>query len=176
MTIIDQRKRKIPITFCLPPDFPYSPPKWNAEIFREMKFHWIHLQSHLYEIVEGHQKVLPSYDRFWKEFEEIDSNLNVIDPKHPSLSSKHRIVEFSSSMWIRIEHKFGSQKSRPLIEFKGPEEEKRSLSQKYQSRIRQWDYEKSYRENLEIILEKKFPPKSKSEDIEALECGKSCSR
>ena len=163
VALSDQKQRKIEIRFDLPPNFPYSKPTVTSNLPIQIAFDWDPQTTTLLSIIEKYETALPSFDDLWTQLEDIDKNCYVIDPRKPTLNCCMRLLYLSPQLWCQIEVKPLRVSFKPIIKFKGADQKKREMQQKFE-RNGHWDQELTIRKNLENILELKLPKKPEEDD------------
>lgn len=162
------KKRTINVKFNIPDNFPNDPPTVTSDLPTEISFDWNQNKSKLSDILTIIQKEMPSYENLWNELEDLDRNTIVIDPHKPSLKSCYRLVFINKQLWVYIETKTAG--FRPLIKFKGAEKCKREFQQNYEQKCIEWDSSFTIRQNLEKILDIKFPQRGIDNVEVEIEC------
>ena len=171
VTLNDEKGRKIEIRFDLPTNFPYSPPNVTSNLPAQVTFGWDSQVTKLCDIVSKYSNVIPSFDLLWTQLEDIDANTYVIDPRKPTLNCCMRLLYLNPQLWLQIEMKPLRPSWRPIIKFKGADQLKREMQQKYETNVSKWDQSKSIRVNIENILEMKLPKRAKEiEENNEIEC------
>ena len=171
VALFDEKKRKIEIRFDLQHNFPYSPPTVTSNLPISISFEWDPQKTTLASIVDNYEKALPSFDLLWTQLEDLDNNCYVIDPRVPTLNCCMRLLYISPQLWCQIELKPLMPQWRPKIKFKGADQLKREMQQKYETNVSLWDPNAKIRENIEKILGIKLPKREDdNEDNNEIEC------
>jgi len=170
VTLLDQKSRKIDIVFGLQNDFPRSPPIINSDLPIQIQFEWDQYKSTLKSIVDKHKEAIPLFSPFWEQFEDIDKNTRVIEPRNPPRSSNTRLIYISPQLWVFIEVNPKRPFFRPNVKFKGSEQLRIEKQRDFDEKAIQWNPSISLRKNMEIIMGMVFPPPIFDEEDEDFEC------
>jgi E3 ubiquitin-protein ligase FANCL len=168
----DESGRRIEIQFSLPNAFPRVGPKVTSNLPLPVPFEWDPQQSRLSEIVDRHRELIPTFDPFWKQLEDIDREAFVIEPRDPSLDCCFRRIVVTSQVEIQIEvdpiHPF----IPPKVSFIGATVQSSEMRKLFDSRIRDWQTGASLKANLENALGIDLPAKE-ADDItmSSFDCG-----
>lgn len=117
-------------------------------------------------------KELSNYQLFWDVMDDFDSHVWVLEPQHPSRSSRVRriAVQEHCTMHIKISHT--DPMSQCEVEFMGQDKVVEPLRTKLHARLDSWDIKRYPRDNLQRLLEITFPhPQTSSKDDFKVECG-----
>jgi len=117
---------------------------------------------------------LDVYQDIWDIFDDIDNNVWVIEPTYKSRDILYRRISIGSHCSLLITIQLECPRAIPKCEFLGSDSIIQPLRLKMSNNADKWDYNKMVRENLEIIMDMKFPSavSMQNEDsVNNLECG-----
>jgi E3 ubiquitin-protein ligase FANCL len=157
VTLPDQSGRRIEIQFSLTPGFPRVTPKVTSNLPIAISFEWDPQQSHLNDIVEQHRQSIPNFASFWQQLEELDRETFVIEPREPSLDCCFRRIVITRQVEIQIEVNPLRPSIIPKATFIGATIPSREMREYFESRIRDWQSDRTIKENLENILSRELP-------------------
>jgi len=173
VTVKDERSRSHKIRLILPPTWPSKPPVAHLDVpIVDGKAAEDAKGGRLRDIVERCRLRLNTFHDFWRVVEDFDKNTYVLEPANPSRSSTCRRVVLQRHCSIQVD----IDPLRPLalceIRFLGSDSVTGPLIAKLNSGLGDWKSDALPRENLENILEIKFPAAEEKETTDFdMECG-----
>ena len=66
--------------------------------------------------------MLEKYDNFWTDMDEIDANIQVLDPFHPTRADTHRRIIIGSKVILHVDVNPLTPRSLPHVRFLGSDE------------------------------------------------------
>lgn len=67
-------------------------------------------------------RMLEKYDSFWTDMDEIDANVQVLDPFHPTRADTHRRIIIASKVILHVDVNPVTPRSLPHVRFLGSDE------------------------------------------------------
>jgi len=167
----DAKNREHIINIELSSDYPNTAPKCNCSLPEAVALTWNSKTSNLSDVMTQYSKALEKYEDFWGVMEDIDKNTCVLEPQHPSMAETMRRIAAVKHVSLQINVDPLAPRSVPECQFLGAETAISPLRDKLNLNLHQWNYKLTLRQNLESVLEIKFPSPStaKKEDLN-MEC------
>lgn len=160
--IFDRAGREHNVEITLPSTYPEVEPAVSSELPIAFELQWSK-EATLKDALNQFHETIDKFQDFWHVMEDIDMNVWVMEPVHPSRASSFRRIALVNAF---------SPRSVPECRFFGSDLAITPLRKSWNSNIRRWKVDRLLRENLEDILETTFPSPQDSiqEDISA-DCG-----
>ncbi|KAF2078014.1 hypothetical protein CYY_000652 [Polysphondylium violaceum] len=123
--------------------------------------------------IEKLEAKIKEYQEFFDIVEEIDAKTWVLEPENPKRSDVTRRIALKDSCSLLIEINPKSPKTFPVnCQFLGPEQAIDPLRKLLNQRFKEWSFSKGLLENLEYLMNIKFPLKENTRLEEfSVECG-----
>jgi E3 ubiquitin-protein ligase FANCL len=168
----DNCNRNHLIQFQFPSDYPLNPPYCTSDLPKNIEINWYPKKSTLGDIIKQYEKAFEIYQEFWEVVEDIDTNTWILEPEHPSYSSTTRRIALGNHCSLQIHIDPNNSKNIPECYFLGSDSIISQLRDNFNKNLFFWNNQKTLRENLENILEIKFPsPKTSKKTDFNEECG-----
>ncbi|XP_020585678.1 E3 ubiquitin-protein ligase FANCL [Phalaenopsis equestris] len=128
------------------------------------------VNSRLQDLVQQFKEKL---QLFWSTLEKIDKSLYVVSPKLPSLASTYRQIGLGNDCYLLLHIDPRNPTYLPWYRLLGPDSATETISKKWKRNGRKWSNERSFMENLAIVLENNLlgPPKECKKGEEQIDCG-----
>jgi len=157
----DAKNREHIINIELSSDYPNTAPKCNCSLPEAVALTWNSKTSNLSDVMTQYSKqALEKYEDFWGVMEDIDKNTCVLEPQHPSMAETMRRIAAVKHVSLQINVDPLAPRSVPECQFLGAETAISPLRDKLNLNLHQWNYKLTLRQNLESVLEIKFPSPS----------------
>ena len=164
--ISDEKDRKIEIRFDLDNEFPNLPPKVTTNLPVPINFDWVPQTSQLNDILVSIKEMIPNFDKFWSQLEELDKEAFVIEPNEPTLNCCIRRIVLTNQVQMKIELSIKRPMNPPKVSFMGAEMQSNELREKYEMGVIHWNKNHSLKKNIEEILGMELPRKDSKEILE----------
>ncbi|PKA58146.1 E3 ubiquitin-protein ligase FANCL [Apostasia shenzhenica] len=155
-SVIDENERKHILEIRLPQNYPESSPSIAADVPYICEFKWS-MNSRLKDIVQQFQQLLQKLQKFWSTMDSIDKNLLVIYPKQPTLACSYRQIYLGNDCCLLLFIDAQNPTSLPGCRFLGLNTTTEIIRKKWQRNGRKWSNERSFIENLSLLLETNIP-------------------
>lgn len=170
----DLKNREHGVTVHIPDDYPDVIPKCSVNIPEPFHFKGQNvseggmLESLYLEFCE----LVRCYEEFWDVMDEIDQNCWVLEPEHATKADVSRRVALGNNTSLHVKINPQYPKMMPECHLMGADSVVMNLRENMNKNLQEWDPKKPILENLERLLEKKFPsPQTTKKEDFSLECG-----
>jgi E3 ubiquitin-protein ligase FANCL len=153
----DSQKREHNLDLILSADYPMSAPSCNHQLPAKFEPKWNGRNSCLADIFSQFQAQLEVYQEIWRVLDDIDQHTCVVEPAIPLRSDLVRRILISKLLSLRIEFSIQNPLGVPVYSFIGAESAVAPLREKMSSRVHEWDYRKTVRENFAFLTSIEFP-------------------
>lgn len=155
-----------------PASYQAEPPKVTAllpEEIPQVEHTGAGVLLRIFRLLEGKVK---QYSDLWAMLDDFDRHTWVIEPKTPDPSITYRRVVLEENCSVQIQVSAHSPRSICDCKFLGKDSVVKPLMERFNRQAHQWDWEKTVRENLCVVLGITFPkPQAKEEETFKEECG-----
>ncbi|DAZ99749.1 TPA: hypothetical protein N0F65_003536 [Lagenidium giganteum] len=171
LQVHDAARRVHAIRVTLPSNYPLQAPQCGADAPEEFELVW-QARFSLSQILEQFEEFLAKFQAFWNELDDIDKNCCVLEPQRPTRATGRRRIALQRYASVQIELDPNQARKGCELSFFGQEATVSALRERWNEHMHDWDEELSVRENLEQLLQLRFPlPTPTSKDEFAVECG-----
>ncbi|GLJ27361.1 hypothetical protein SUGI_0536870 [Cryptomeria japonica] len=169
--VFDEGAREHVLEITLPSKYPQVEPAVSSELPSMFELQWSN-ESTLRDVLNQFNELIKKFQDFWHVMEDIDMNVWVMEPLHPSRASSFRRIALGGHCSLSLTVNAFLARFVPECRFFGSDLVIAPLRKKWNSNIGRWKADRLLRENLEDVLEITFPSPQDSiqEDISA-ECG-----
>ncbi|KAF5195193.1 E3 ubiquitin-protein ligase fancl [Thalictrum thalictroides] len=169
--ILDTKKQSHILEIHLPRNYPRHAPSIAADVPYICELKWS-ASSRLNDIVYQFREHLVKLQEFWSILDNIDSILEVIDPRQPSHAASFRRINLGNDCSIVLSVNAHSPRSLPECRFLGPSSLVNSLRKTWKRNNTRWMEDTPYAENLANVLEISLPkPSCIQNQHRQVECG-----
>ncbi|CAG7830145.1 unnamed protein product [Allacma fusca] len=102
-------------------------------------------------------KLLENFDPFWTEMDEVDAEVQVLDPAKPNRKHVHRRIAIDEQIILQIVVNPLCPRGLPNVQFYGPEEVAGSFEVNFTKNCKKWNSNFSIIENLKAVMSVDFP-------------------
>lgn len=170
-TLRDESERKHSLFIRLPRNYPECLPSIAADVPYMFDLKWL-VNSRLKDIVQQFKEHLQKLQEFWYTLDNIDKGLFVVNPKLPSLASSYRQLGIGNNCYLQVYIDAHNPTSLPGCRYFGPDYAIEIIRKKWRINSRKWLNERSFAENLAILLESNLPgPPKECKEEEQVDCG-----
>ncbi|CAB4010538.1 E3 ubiquitin- ligase FANCL isoform X1 [Paramuricea clavata] len=170
----DARDREHIVTVHVSAEYPDILPKCSADVPEPFHFKGSKItEGRLLECIYNEFcEIISSHELFWNVMDEIDQNCWILEPEHPTRADASRRVALGNNTSLLVRINVQHPKMMPECHLMGADSIVMKLRENMNKNLHQWDPEIPVLENLEKLLETKFPSRqtTKKEDF-SLECG-----
>lgn len=153
-------------------NFPKQCPEITTKLPLPFRPQWGGFFSSLKSIYQQFVEILPIYQRFWDEIDELQQKCWIIEPDKPSFSARDYRISFGSSSSALLTIDPLHPENVPECRFLGAEASVLPIREKFMGNIQEWNETLSVYQNLRNILQMDFPQKSTNQAFDvALQCG-----
>ncbi|XP_060575282.1 E3 ubiquitin-protein ligase FANCL-like [Ruditapes philippinarum] len=168
---IDNDRREHTMKLFIGNQYPVGTPKCSVELPSKFDLHWT-TQSELKDAYKQFTAAVDSYREFWDVMSEIDSNTWVLEPEKPTYSARHRRIAISASVSVQLTVDPAHPRVLPECKFLGSDQAIAPVRRNMNANIHFWDERLGLLENLQTLLDVKFPSPTNSKKEEfSVECG-----
>ena len=170
----DSENREHVVTVHIPAEYPDVVPKCSADVPEPFHFKGLKIaKGRLLEcIYDEFCQIISSYEIFWNVMDKIDQNCWILEPEHPTRADASRRIALgnNSSLLVRINVQHPTL--MPECHLMGADSVVMKLKENLNKHLHQWDPHIPVLENLEKLLEMKFPsPRTTKKEDFSVECG-----
>ncbi|KAL5008113.1 hypothetical protein ScPMuIL_013694 [Solemya velum] len=167
----DEKEREHILNIQLHSQHPQNAPQCVTDLPKPFSVHWTQ-SSTLKDVFSQFQTAVNTFQDFWNLVGEVDANTLVLEPEKPAFCAAYRriAVETNASIHVTMDPK--NPRLFPECRFLGADQVVQPLRQKLNSNLHLWNPERSLLQNLELLLDIKFPsPKTSEKEEFSVECG-----
>lgn len=173
LRIVDRGGRRHVVQVALDGEYPMKPPRCTATLPIALEVSWVDGDNRLECVLRSFEEAVAAHGRLFDALDDLDRNAWVLEPEHPTHAETFRkiVVGRHSSLLVDLDPVHPS--AVPECRFFGSESAIGPLRIKLDAKLGSWTNDCTPRENLEKILEMKFPTRDgdgTSKEF-TLECG-----
>eukprot|EP00823_Brevimastigomonas_motovehiculus_P008502 TRINITY_DN7800_c0_g1_i1.p1 TRINITY_DN7800_c0_g1~~TRINITY_DN7800_c0_g1_i1.p1 ORF type:complete len:381 (+),score=48.76 TRINITY_DN7800_c0_g1_i1:114-1256(+) len=175
LKLYDKQKREHLVTMKIKSnDYPRSAPVCSADLPAIFEPKWNSEKGDLSFLTNQYQEMINAYSDFWDVMDDWDTNTWVLDPaasnRTRAFTTRRIAIGSHCSLQVTVDCKL--PRSVCECRFLGTESVVQGLRQKLNAKVQTWNQKQLPRQNLEAILELKFPSASAAQrqDDLSVEC------
>eukprot|EP00761_Pharyngomonas_kirbyi_P007167 gb/GECH01007176.1/.p1 GENE.gb/GECH01007176.1/~~gb/GECH01007176.1/.p1 ORF type:complete len:367 (+),score=37.66 gb/GECH01007176.1/:1-1101(+) len=169
--IIDEARRDYILNISVTGEYPDQPPICRASIPSPVALRW-HPSCTLLDAVRQYEEEIQRLQDAWAVLDDIDRCTWVLEPEHPTPAQMMRRIGLGNHASLQIDIDPNAPRRLPECRFLGADSIVLPLRENLNRNVRKWNLNLTLRENLEAVLEMKFPePKEVLAEDFSVECG-----
>ncbi|KAL4238304.1 hypothetical protein ACF0H5_003016 [Mactra antiquata] len=171
LSYCDQIGRNHIIKLNIGSEYPEEAPNCFVELPLKFDIHW-NAKCDLKHVYKQFVVSVEQCQQFWNLLSDIDCNTWILEPEKPTFSATHRRIAIGSGNSLQITVDPLNPRILPECKFLGSDQAIAPLRRSMSANIHLWDESKGLLENLQLLLNVKFPsPTNTSKEEFSTECG-----